>query len=210
MTMINKRTDSILIGLTGGIASGKSTVSNLLAKAGLPIVDADKVARNVVSPGTEGLTQLADHFGKEIISKTGDLDRQKLAAIVFADPSQRHVLNQLLQPRIKSEIYAKVNHLFAAGARIVVIDVPLLFETGYASDCDRIVVVNVRPEIQLKRLMQRNGYSESQAKRRIQAQMPLPEKVSRADYVIDNNGDRVALQKSVKDFLSTLPQYNHQ
>lgn len=195
----------LLIGLTGGIASGKSTVSLMLAKKGLPIVDADQVARQVVQPQSRGLQELRNEFGSDIILDDGQLDRQELGQIVFANPAKRRTLNQILQPKIRAEIHRQVQSYQRNGQQMIVLDLPLLFETGYASDCDRIVVVNVRPEVQLKRLMARNGYDRTEAVERIKSQMPLAAKVARADWVIDNNGDRQALQKAVNAFLTTLP-----
>lgn len=198
----------ILIGLTGGIASGKSTVSSMLAAKGLPIVDADKVARQVVEPGTKGLRDIANQFGPQMIDQNGQLDRHHLAEVVFDDPAKRRVLNQILQPTIKDEIHRQVESYRSDGQRIIVLDIPLLFETGYAADCDRIVVVNVKEDVQLKRLMARNGYNQTEALERIRAQMPLKAKAARADVVIDNNGNRQDLKKAVDAFMTTLP-YDH-
>lgn len=197
---------SLVVGLTGGIASGKSTVDQILIAAGLPVVDADQVARQVVEPGTVGLSQVVSHFGKDVLLPTGELNRRELGRRVFKDAAQRKALNKLLQPLIKAEIKSQVRSLIEAGHAVVVMDVPLLFEAGYVDDCDRVVVVNVKPDIQVQRLMARNGYSREEALERIKAQMPLAEKAARADYVIDNNGDQKALKTAVEAFLATLPR----
>lgn len=197
--------NTILVGVTGGIASGKSTVSRQLAAAGLAVVDADQVARQVVEPGTSGLQQVVNTFGSGVLLATGELDRHGLGRRIFNDDGKRRQLNQILQPIIREAIRDKVNQLRREGQRIIVLDIPLLFETGYAKDCDRILVVTIRPDIQLQRLMTRNGYSREEAQARIDAQFPLAAKAARADYVINNSGDRQALSRAVKAFLMTLP-----
>lgn len=197
--------NTILVGVTGGIASGKSTVSRQLADAGLAVVDADQIARQVVEPGTSGLQQVVNTFGSGVLLPNGELDRQGLGRCIFNDDGKRRQLNQILQPIIRAAIGDEVNQLRREGQRIIVLDLPLLFETGYAKDCDRILVVNIRPDMQLQRLMARNGYSQQEAQARIDAQFPLAAKVARADYVINNSGDRQALSKAVQAFLTTLP-----
>lgn len=199
----------IVVGVTGGIASGKSTVSRQLAAAGLPVIDADAVARLVVRPGTKGLRSVVNAFGNDILLPNGELDRHSLGQQVFSNGRKRRQLNSLLQPVIKDEIDAQIAHYQELGKRVVVLDIPLLFETGYAQDCDRIVVVNIKPDLQIKRLMARNGYSRQEASQRIHAQMPLAAKVARADFVINNNGDKEALTKAVQAFLETLPVNSH-
>lgn len=197
--------NTILVGVTGGIASGKSTVSRQLAAAGLAVVDADQVARQVVEPGTSGLQQVVNTFGSGVLLPNGKLDRHGLGRRIFNDDGKRRQLNQILQPIIRGAIGDEVNQLRREGQRIIVLDLPLLFETGYAKDCDRILVVTIKPDLQLQRLMARNGYSQEEAQARIDAQFPLTAKAARADYVINNNGDRQALKKAVEAFLTTLP-----
>lgn len=197
--------NTILVGVTGGIASGKSTVSRQLAAAGLAVVDADQVARQVVEPGTSGLQQVVNTFGSGVLQPNGALDRHGLGRLVFNDDGKRRQLNQILQPIIRVAIGDEVDQLRREGRRIIVLDIPLLFETGYAKDCDRILVVTIRPDIQLQRLIARNGYSQEEAQARIDAQFPLAAKAARADYVINNSGDRQALSKAVDAFLTTLP-----
>lgn len=193
-----------IIGLTGGIASGKSTVSNLLRQAGLPIVDADQVARQVQRPGSVALDKLAAIFGQGVIAPDGNLNRQRLGQLVFADPTARHKLDRVMQPLIRDAIWQAVANFKRQGVANVVLDVPLLFEEGYDTDCDMVVVVWVSPATELCRLMARNGYSKAAAQARIAAQLPLSTKMVRADVVINNDGSLEQTRRQVAQLVEDL------
>ncbi|KAG2597548.1 hypothetical protein PVAP13_5KG374635 [Panicum virgatum] len=166
-----------LVGLTGGIASGKSTVSNLFKDAGVPVVDADVVARNVVQKGTGGWKKIVKAFGDEILLDNGEIDRARLGQIVFSDPSKRQLLNRLLAPHISSGIFWEIAKLWMKGCKVIVLDIPLLFETKMDRWTNPVIVVWVNPETQIERLINR-----------INAQLALDWKKSEADIVIDNSG----------------------
>lgn len=177
-----------LIGLTGGIASGKSLVSTRLAEHGAIIVDADVLAREVVEPGTEGLAQIAEHFGPSVISADGSLNRPALGAIIFSDPEQREKLNAITHPAV----WKRAREMFAAAPSnaVVVYDVPLLVEgaKGRQLDFDLIVVVNASTETRLHRLMELRGMTREEAGHRLNSQASDTERLAVADVVIDNNG----------------------
>jgi dephospho-CoA kinase len=182
------------VGLTGGIGSGKSSVSRLLAERGAVVIDADLIARQVVAPGTPGLAAILKQFGPAVMSN-GELDREALGRIVFADPEQLARLNAIVHPLVGAETARQTE---AAGdAAVVVYDVPLLVENGLQSLYDVVVVVAAQPETQLARLVDQRGMTEQDARARIAAQLPLAEKVAVATYVIDNDGPREALEPQV-------------
>ncbi|MED3764775.1 dephospho-CoA kinase [Ureibacillus sp. FSL K6-8385] len=194
----------MIIGLTGSIASGKSTVSKMLKEYGFPIVDADVVARQVVEPGSETLNKIAEAFGKEVLTETGELDRKKLGSIIFNDEEKRQLLNSIIHPAIRKEMLRQRDEYLAKGEKTVIMDIPLLFESKLQHFVDKILVVAVSEEVQLERLMKRNQLSEEEAKARIRSQLPMPVKVQGADAVIDNNGTieetRRQLEKILKEW----------
>ncbi|XP_019421611.1 PREDICTED: dephospho-CoA kinase isoform X2 [Lupinus angustifolius] len=177
-----------IVGLTGGISSGKSTVSNLFKSHGIPIVDADIVARDALKKGSGGWKKVVAAFGEEILLDNGEVNRPKLGQIVFSDPDKRQFLNRLLAPYISSGIFWEILKLWLKGYKVIVLDVPLLFEAKMNKFTKPIVVVWVDPEQQIQRLMARDKSSEEDARNRINAQMPLDVKRSKADIVIDNTG----------------------
>ena len=177
-----------ILGLTGGIATGKSTVSRYFSDKGFAVVDADVVARRVVEPGTEGLANIVAHFGTEIIQTDGTLNREKLGAMIFADAKKRETLNSLLSDLIRRAIMADTATLVNANQPLIVLDIPLLYEAGYETHCDAVMVVYTTEEVQRKRLMGRNNLTEEEALNRIASQEPIEAKKNRADIVIDNNG----------------------
>ncbi|MGV0167126.1 dephospho-CoA kinase [Furfurilactobacillus sp. WILCCON 0119] len=197
---------TIIIGLTGGIASGKSTVSKMLAAQHLPIVDADQVAHEVVAPNTPTLAQLVKTFGKEILTTTGTLNRRRLGQLVFADPEKMTQLNAIIQPVIRTAIKGQLARLTADKAPIIVLDAPLLLEQHYEAEVDLVVVVSVPRSIQLQRLMARDQLTTSEATRRIMSQQPLAEKVQQADFVIDNSGSVEATRLQVVKLLDKVRQ----
>jgi dephospho-CoA kinase len=171
------------VALTGGIATGKSHVRAQFEELGVPTIDADVVARAAVAPGTAGLAAVVERFGRAVLDPSGSLDRRKLAEVVFADPGARHALEAIVHPVVQKTIddwFAALGsrHLFA------VADIPLLFETGRAGEFDKVIVTACAPETQLRRIMQRDHLTEEEARLRIVAQLPLEEKVRKADHVI--------------------------
>jgi len=191
---------SFVLGITGGIASGKSTVVTLFKEQGFPVVDGDIVARKVVEPDTEGLHALKKVFGSEIIKENGTLDRKRLGTIVFQDEEQRNLLNRTLDSFIRKEI-TKQTEVAKRVSPLVIVDIPLLYEGKYEAMMDQVAVVYVTPEIQLQRLMMRNDFSEKEALERINSQLSLEEKRKRADVIIDNCSSKETTQRQVLDWL---------
>ncbi|KAG5527355.1 hypothetical protein RHGRI_028294 [Rhododendron griersonianum] len=191
-----------IVGLTGGIASGKSTVSNFFKLHGVPVVDADLVARDVLKKGTGGWKKVVAAFGEDVLLDNGEVDRAKLGHIVFSDPDKRQLLNRLLAPYISSGIFWEILKLWMKGYKVIVLDIPLLFEAKMDKWTKPIIVVWVDPETQLQRLMERDRTSVEEAKNRIQAQMPLDLKKTKADIVIDNTGSREELNERFQRVLT--------
>lgn len=183
------------VGLTGGIACGKSTVANLFAALGVTIVDTDLLAREVVAPGSPLLERIAGHFGQDILQPDGSLDRARLRERVFANPGERQWLESLTHPAIR-ELTDRRSE--AARSRYVIVAIPLLVETGAADRFDRVLVVDCDPAIQLARLQARDGMTRAQAERMLAAQVTREQRLSVADDVIENNGDVAALRERVE------------
>lgn len=194
----------MIIGITGGIASGKSTVSNYLIRCGYSVVDADQVARQVVAPGTSGLKKIVQTFGPKILTGDGRLNRQKLGQMVFDSPNQLQRLNEILQPLIRQEIIRQLTALQRADHQLIFLDAPLLFEQHYDALCDLVMVVVVSPAIQLERLMKRNQLTVEQAESRIKSQMPLAAKEALSDLVIDNNSTIARTERQVQQWLDNV------
>ena len=177
------------IGLTGGIATGKSTVSSLMVRKGALLVDADVIAREVMLPGHPVLAEVAAHFGQVILLPDGQLDRKKLGEMIFNNPEQRLALNRITHPAIRREIRSRMEAYEAAEPdRLVVVDIPLLYESELQSLFSGVLVVYVPRAVQLERLMRRDGITEEQALARLNSQMDIELKKDMADYVIDNSG----------------------
>ncbi len=177
-----------LFGLTGGIASGKSAVAARFAARGVPVVDADKLAREVVLPGTEGLAAIVQTFGADVLREDGTLDRQKLGDMVFADEGSRKKLNAIVHPRIAQLGAARTAELAASGEPVACYEAALLVENGLAEGFRPLVVVAASPAVQARRVEKRDGLDRARAEARITAQMPLDEKVRLADVVVHNEG----------------------
>ena len=195
------------IGLTGGVASGKSTVAAALRTHGAVVVDADAIAREVVRPGGPAYQAVVDVFGPSVVGPDGALDRRARGARGFGDPAARKRLNALTHPHIRRRMAEEAARLTAAGrAAVIVFDIPLLLDTTDARDLglDGIVVVYADRDTQLRRLIERDGLAEDQARRRLDAQVPLQEKVKRADWVIDNSGAADATQAQVERLWQAL------
>ncbi len=192
-----------VIGLTGGIACGKSAVAALLRQRGHPVIDADQVARQVVAPGTEGLAAIVERFGEELLNADGSLDRTALGRIVFGDSTARRDLEAITHPRIGQRSGELMRDAALAGAERVFYEAALLVETGRHRQFDSLWVVAAPVELQIERVMARDGLSVDEAKERIDAQMPVADKVAVADVVIDNAGEMGALAEAVDDALSS-------
>jgi dephospho-CoA kinase len=178
-----------LVGLTGGIASGKSVVSRQLVALGCRLVDADVLAREVVAPGEPAWRAIVEEFGREVLGPDDQLDRKRLGAIVFADPARRKALEAITHPVILTRRQAILDTWAAAGFDgLVVLDIPLLVEVGAVAHVDRVVLVYAEREVQLERAMGRDGFDRAEAERRVASQMPLAEKVRYAHFVVDNSG----------------------
>lgn len=188
----------MLLGLTGGIASGKSLVASLLKKKGVPVIDADLVAREVVKPGKKAYQGILAVFGPGILKKDRTIDRQRLGDLVFQNEKRRRLLESITHPLILKEILARIEKLKKAA--LVVVDAALLFESGLYQRMDQTILVTCRPSVQLKRLIQRDRISEGEAWARILAQMPSAEKEQLADFVVDNSGTRQATGKQLLNF----------
>lgn len=178
---------AVRVGLTGGIGSGKSTVSAILAELGAVVIDADLLAREVVAPGTEGLDEIVEAFGAEVLAPDGSLDRPALGAVVFADEASRRTLEAIVHPRVR-DLGAR-REAQAGPEDVLVHDIPLLAETGQADQFDAVVVVDVPVATQLARLQQLRGLSVEEAQARVDAQASRDERLAIATHLIDNSGD---------------------
>jgi len=183
------------IGLTGGIASGKSCVARVLIREGVGVVDADAIAREVVAKNSDGLREVVAAFGAELLAADASLDRAKLAALVFGDPAARKRLESITHPRIGKLSAQRMAELQAGAAPYVVYEAPLLVEVGAHKGLDALIVVAATEQAQVTRTLQRDGGSEEEARRRIAAQLPLASKVEVADYVIENDGTLAQLEQ---------------
>lgn len=180
----------VVFALTGGIGSGKSSVARRFAEQGVPIVDADELAREVVRPGSAGLRQIRERFGSTVVQPDGTLDRAKLGERVFGNPEDKAALEAITHPAIRAHARERFDGLRRAGEPLACYVVPLLYERGLEAEYSPVVVVNATREQQLARAAARDGASPEQIAARLRSQLPLTEKVRRADYVIDNTGSR--------------------
>ncbi|MCS0790518.1 dephospho-CoA kinase [Cytobacillus firmus] len=192
---------SLTVGLTGGIASGKSTVSSLLIEKGYTVIDADIEARLAVEKGEEAYQEIVRHFGERVLLKDGSIDRAELGSIIFHDEKERKALNSIVHPAVRKRMTAKKEQAISRNEQMIILDIPLLFESKLQYMCDRTLLVYADEGIQLQRLMQRNQLSEKEAMARIHSQIPLREKKALADAVIDNNGRIEETEKQLWDIL---------
>ncbi len=190
------------VGLTGGVGSGKSTVSAILSELGAVVIDADLLAREVVAPGTEGLAAVVEAFGPDVLGPDGGLDRPRLGALVFADPERRRALESIIHPRVRARA-AEIEAAAPAGA-VVVHDIPLLAETGQAASFDAVVVVDVPVEVQVDRMVRIRGMSEADARARIAAQAGRDTRLAIATYVVANTGSLDELRARVAEVYRTI------
>lgn len=190
------------IGLTGGIACGKSTVAAMLRAKGLPVLDADAVAREVVGPGSSGLSKVLETFGQDLLLADGTLDRKALGRKIFADVMARETLEKILHPLIRARIASLRKQLAETGHLSAIYDVPLLFEKQMQAEFDEVIVVYCKPEQQIKRLMERSQLSEREARQRLAQQLPIAVKKAGAATLFDNSEDLPYLQKQVDEWFS--------
>jgi dephospho-CoA kinase len=190
------------VGLTGGVASGKSTVSAILEELGAVIIDADVLAREVVAPGTDGLREVVQAFGPQVLTPDGELDRPAMGAIVFTDPDRRRVLEGIIHPRVRARA-AEIEAAAPADA-VVVHDIPLLAETGQAGGFDAVIVVDVPPEVQVERMTSLRGMTPEDARARIAAQAGREERLAVATYVVENTGSLPHLRQRVNQVFESL------
>jgi dephospho-CoA kinase len=197
----------LLVGLTGGIASGKSLVARVFKDLGAHLIDADRIVHELLEPDQEAGREVLDFFGKEFLLPDGRINRRKLGEIVFKDAEKRAWLNKCLHPRVFEAYQAQVRQARSRSPRaVVVLDAALLIETGYQRKMDRVVVVYAEPEQQLERLIRRDRFTKEEALARIGSQMPLAEKRGYADYVIDNTGTRDRTEQQAREVYAKLKQ----
>ena len=195
----------LLVGLTGGIATGKSLVDAMLRDLGAVIIDADILAREVVEPGEPALAEIVAEFGPGVVGSDGRLDRKALGAIVFADPERRRRLEAITHPRIRERFLQRLDVLTTQRFRgLAIFDAPVMIESGNYRNMDKLVVVIADEATQIARLMARDGIDREEALRKIRSQMPLAEKAKLADYVIDNSGDRGVTEARVLSVYDAL------
>ena len=193
----------LLVGLTGGIGSGKSTVARLLEKLGAVVFDADLLAREAVEPGTPGHAAVIERFGADVLAPGGELDREALASIVFADPAARRDLEQIVHPEVR-RLFAEGSEAYRDTDRVVVFSAPLLVETGMHTAFEVLVVVSATVATQIERLMRQRGMSEPSIRARIDAQAPLEDKAAAADFLVDNEGSLDELESQVEQLWNDL------
>ncbi|WP_088042989.1 dephospho-CoA kinase [Bacillus sp. EAC] len=193
-----------IYGLTGSIASGKSTVSNFFKELNIPIVDADLIAKEVVEIGQPAYVKIVEVFGSQILLENGDINRPLLGSIIFNDKEKRLQLNSIVHPEVRREMVKQADTYLAKGEPLVILDIPLLYEGNSIELVEKVIVVSVSEETQLKRLMKRNELTKEDALLRIASQIPVKEKEARADYVIDNNGDLEDTKRQVVELLNKI------
>lgn len=199
-----------IIGLTGGIGSGKSTIASWFREWHIPVIDGDMLAREAVNPGSPVLSILADAFGKEILSEEGTLKRRQLGQIVFQDKAKLSRLNQIMHPAIWHLVESRLKACKDAGEKMAVLDMPLLIEAGWQSRVDSVWVVYVSTEVQISRVMKRDGLKRSQVMAIMQNQIPVEEKLSYADVIINNEGSEENTRRQVLQELSKISEFTWQ
>ncbi|KAJ2126127.1 hypothetical protein IW147_000278 [Coemansia sp. RSA 720] len=191
----------LVVGLTGGIAAGKSTASSEFRALGVPVIDADEIARQVLEPGEASYTRVVQHFGRSILDDSGRIDRGRLGHVIFSDPEQRKHLNKCTHPYIRRRILWNLAQLYARGHSMCVLDVPLLFESGLDRVCAKTVVIECPREVQLERLTKRNGFTRVEAEARVDAQMRSDMRAARATRVVNNTESVDELRSEIRDIV---------
>jgi len=192
------------VALTGGIATGKSHVRARFEQLGVPTIDADTLARDVVAAGTPGFGAVVARFGPGILDESGAIDRRKLASIVFSDPGARRDLERIIHPSVRAAIDSWFESLGDIASRFAVADIPLLYETGRERDFETVVVTACDPRTQISRIVQRDSITDAEARARVAAQLPIDEKVRRADYVITTDGSYEETNRQVREVFEAL------
>ena len=192
------------IAITGGAGTGKSTVARMFKELGAEVLDADQIAREAVAVGSPAWQELRRLYGEDFFNQNGELNRSKLSQLVFADPEARRRLDGLIHPRVEAEVKARAAELARRGAALVLVEVPLLYETGREAAFDRVIVVAASEADQIRRLRGRDGRGEAEIRGILAAQWPLADKVARADYVVDTGGARRHTQRQVKNIWGEL------
>ena len=192
------------VAITGGAGTGKSTVARMFAELGAEVLDADQAAKDAVAVGAPAWVELRRLYGPEYFNQNGELNRSRLAQLVFADPEERRRLDGLIHPRVEAELQARVAELARQGAGLVLVEVPLLFETGREAAFDRVIVVAAPEALQIRRLRGRDRRGEAEIRGILAAQWPVADKVARADYVVDNGGRRRSTERQVKNIWADL------
>ncbi|MGM8213806.1 dephospho-CoA kinase [Virgibacillus sp. W0430] len=195
----------IVIGLTGSIATGKSTVSAMISKLSIPVIDADQIARDVVIPGKTAYRSIIETFGEHVLNRDETINRKKLGKLIFSNEEKRRQLNKIIHPEIRKEMLQQRDALIKAGEECVVLDIPLLFESKLMHFVDKIIVVYVDEKTQLDRLMKRDETDYEEAKSRIQAQIPVSKKAEMADAIIDNSQSQ---QSSYEQLVAILKKWD--
>ncbi|MCU9614175.1 dephospho-CoA kinase [Caldibacillus lycopersici] len=198
---------ALVIGVTGGIATGKSTVSALIKEQGFTVIDADIAARQVVEPGEVAHQQIIENFGIDLLLENGQINRQKLGSIVFHDEEKRQLLNSIVHPEVRKKMNDEKQAAFERGEQVIFLDIPLLFESKLTAMVEKIIVVYVDEQTQLSRLMNRNGLSKEDALSRIQSQISIEEKVKLGDAIIDNRG---SIEDTKHQLLAIFEKWNIQ
>ena len=193
---------ALIIGLTGGIASGKSTVASMLKKEGITVIDADVESRRAVEKGEEAYDHIVNHFSQNILLEDGSINRARLGEIIFNNKEERMKLNDIVHPAVRNRMLQKKEQAVSNGEPVIIMDIPLLFESEFTELVDKTLLVFVDEDIQLQRLMVRNHYSRQEALARIHSQMPLIEKKRLADVIIDNNGSVEQTELQLKNVLA--------
>ena len=192
---------ALVIGLTGSIGTGKSTIANKFRELNIPVIDADVIAREVVEPDTETYRKIVETFGEEILHDDRTLNRKALGSIVFSDEHKRKQLNAIIHPAIRKEMLRQRDDWIEKGKECIVLDIPLLYESKLTHFVDKVIVVYVDEDVQLQRIVERDQSSKEEAKRRMARQIPVAEKAKKADAVIDNNGTKEDSYEQLKKIL---------
>lgn len=197
---------SLIIGLTGGIATGKSTVANFFKEADIPVIETDVIAKNVMQKGSDVYQAVRDYFGEEILLLNGEIHRKLLGQLIFSDAEKRQFLNDTVHPAVKTVMLREIEKYQLEGKKLIIVDVPLLFEAGFDQSVDLTLVVATDEMTQLNRLMERDNIDKALANQKIKAQWPLVEKKEKADFVLDNSESILSTKKAFRDILEVLKE----